>query len=142
MISLETARALKEAGLNWIPANYDFFAIPDRGFDDQVFVISNMTIQLRDLAGRLAVTFEGAVEWALDHIMVAELIWLPSEAQLRGELEERLGEPSLRLISLPAGYRCEIEFQGRPLGFEATTAEETYAAALLYVLKRQPRSTF
>ena len=30
MISLETARRLKEAGLEWVPANGDQFVIPDR----------------------------------------------------------------------------------------------------------------
>ena len=106
MLSLSMAQQLKEAGLSWTPALHDFFAIPDRGFDDEVFVISNMFSNVEWLRGHLAVTFQGSVEWALDHIMVTELVWLPTEAQLREELEKRLvveQHPGMRLTSTPDG---------------------------------------
>jgi hypothetical protein len=138
MLSLSIAQQIKEAGLSWTPALHDFFAIPDRGFDDEVFVISNMFSNVEWLRGHLAVTFQGSVEWALDHIMVAELVWLPTEAQLREELEKRLvGEqhPELRLISTPDGYTCEIRFRNQRLRFGAFGASEAYAAALLHVLR-------
>ncbi len=138
MLSLSIAQQLKEAGLNWTPALHDFFAIPDRGFDDEVFVISNMFSNVEWLRGHLAVTFQGSVEWALDHIMVTELVWLPTEAQLREELEKQLvGEqhPELRLTSTPDGYACEIRFRNQRLRFEAFGASEAYAAALLHVLR-------
>jgi len=38
------ARQLKEAGLIWKPGPGDRFAIPDRDLDEEVFVLSNMTI--------------------------------------------------------------------------------------------------
>jgi hypothetical protein len=138
MLSLSIAQQLKEAGLSWTPALHDFFAIPDRGFDDEVFVISNMFSNVEWLRGHLAVTFQGSVEWALDHIMVAELVWLPTEAQLRDELEKRLvGEqhPEMRFTSTPDGYTCEIRFRNQRLRFEAFGASEAYAAALLHVLR-------
>ncbi len=137
MISLRQARELRDAGLKWTPADYDFFAIPDRGLDDRIFVISDMMVNLALVGGQLAATFQGSVEWALDFLVVAELVWLPSEGQLRDQLEHRLiGEPRpvLTLSTTDEGYRCAIHFRGAPLEFEATDPVEAYAAALKHVL--------
>ncbi len=137
MISLSLAQQLKAAGLAWKPAENDFFAIPQRNMDDAVFVISDMIVLLEILQGQLAVTFHGSAEWALDHIMIAELVWLPTEGQLRTLLEGYLlGEtqPVLQLMTTRAGYRCQIQFRGETLTFEAFGASEAYAAALLHVL--------
>jgi len=38
---LSIARLLKDAGLQWQPELNDFFAIPDRGIDEKIFVISD-----------------------------------------------------------------------------------------------------
>lgn len=138
MLSLSLARQLKEAGLAWQPAVHDFFAVPDRGLDERVFVISSMAVLVELLQGQPAVTFHGTAEWALDYVMLAELVWLPSEAQLRQALEATLPaepEPLLRLTRITGGYRCEIRAGGRPLVFEAAAASEAYAAALLHVLR-------
>jgi hypothetical protein len=35
MISVELARVLRDSGLEWRPARYDVFFIPDRGLDDR-----------------------------------------------------------------------------------------------------------
>lgn len=138
MLSLTLAQELKAAGLNWTPAKNDFFAIPDRELDEGVYVISDMTVLVEPVNGQLAVTFHGAVEWALDHVFVTDLIWLPTETQLRELLEQRLLgeiEPALQLTSTADGYWCEIRFQGERLLFEAFGASEAYGAALLHVLK-------
>jgi len=138
MISPALAQQLKTAGLIWTPAKNDFFAIPDRGFDDSIFVISDMTVMVEELRGQLAVHFHGAVEWALDYILVSELVWLPTESQLRELLEQRLvgePEPALKLVSTADGYHCEIHFQGQPLEFEAFGVSETYGLALLHILE-------
>ncbi len=138
MLLLSTAQKLKEAGLTWKPALHDFFAIPDRGFDDKVFVISDMFVNVELLRGHLEATFHGSVEWALDHILVDELVWLPTEEQLRNELEGRLipvSEAGMKLTSTPDGYVCEFQVGDRWLRFEAFDASETYASALLYLLK-------
>jgi hypothetical protein len=135
---LSLARQLKAAGLGWTPAKNDFFAIPDRDLDDVIFVISDMTVLVEMLRGQLAVTFHGAVEWALDHIMITELVWLPTETQLRELLEQRLvGEPqpALTLVSTPDGYCCQIQVGGQQLTFEAFGVSEVYAMALLHLLK-------
>ncbi|MBN1219318.1 MAG: pilus assembly protein CpaE [Anaerolineae bacterium] len=138
MLSLSLAKKLKTAGLNWTPAKNDLFAIPDRGLDDTVFVISDMTILVREMSGHLAVQFHGAAEWALDHILVTEVVWLPTEGQLRELLEQRLigePEPILSLISTTDGYRCQIQFHGNTLTFEAFGASEAYGLALLHILE-------
>ena len=122
MLSFTLARELKVSGLSWPLAKNDFFIVPDRGLDDDIFAVSDMTVMVEKLAGTLSVTFHGAVEWALDHVEVAELVWLPREDQLRELLEQYLigaPEPALILISTADGYRCEIQFQG---GFLARSA--------------------
>ncbi|MCB0209959.1 MAG: pilus assembly protein CpaE [Anaerolineae bacterium] len=140
MVSTSLAQQLKSAGLEWKLNNNDFFHIPDRDFDDRVFVVTDMTVLVEKLHGNLAVTFHGTVEWALDHVLVAELVWLPSESQLREELEKNLvgePEPSLTLISTTDGYRCEICFKEKFLAFEGFGVSDVYAMALLYVLKNK-----
>lgn len=145
MISLTLAQQLKEAGLPWTPRENDFFAIPDRNLDETVFVISDMIVLLEIMHGQQAVTFHGVVEWALDHMMIAEIVWLPTEAQLRTILEKQLlnePEPALTLAALRDGYRCQIHFRGQALSFEAFGASEAYAAALLHLLKHSDPAEF
>ena len=140
MLSINLAQQLKVSGLEWQLQKNDFFYILDRGFDDTVFVVTDMTVLVEKLHGNLAITFHGTVEWALDHVLVTELVWLPSESQLREELEKHLigeTEPSLVLISTADGYRCEIRFKGEFLAFEAFGVSDVYATALLYVLQNK-----
>lgn len=139
MLNINAAERLREAGLAWVPQPLDFFAIPLPGFEDQVFVINNMTIMAEPIRGRLAITFHGSVEWALDHLWAGEVVWIPREDQLREKLEELLlGElqPALVLSTSQFGYRCSIHFHGMPLSFEAFEAEEAYGAALLHILQQ------
>jgi hypothetical protein len=138
MLSIATATALRAAGLDWTPRALDCFAIPSPGFEGQVFVINDMTIMAEAIGGRLAITFHGSVEWALDHLWAGEVIWIPREDQLREILEERLpGEPVPAFIfsATSLGYRCEIRFRGQQLSFEEFDPSEAYAAALLHVLR-------
>lgn len=137
MLSLPAAKKLKEAGLRWEPALHDFFAVPDRGLDNRVFVISDVFANVEKLRGHPAVTFHGAVEWALDYVLATELVWLPTEAQLRQELEKRLADkpqPQIQLTSTPHGYACEIQVGDQRLRFEGAGASQAYAAALLHLL--------
>jgi hypothetical protein len=138
VLSLNTARALRQAGLAWKPAEFDFFAVPDRGLDERRFVISEMPAAVGQIQGMSMVTFEGAVEWALDYVPTGEVLWLPSEEQLRGLLAERLAAEPFFFMALNVnahGCRCEITFGGQTLGFQAADGSEAYAAALLYVLR-------
>ncbi|MCB0028074.1 MAG: hypothetical protein KDE28_09225, partial [Anaerolineales bacterium] len=83
MIALELATQLKEAGLEWQPALHDFFSVPFPDLEHRVFVLSDMTINQEVLRGWPALTFSGAMEWALDYVLTMEVVWLPTEAQLR-----------------------------------------------------------
>jgi hypothetical protein len=76
------AQQLKDAGLSWKPAVGDRFAIPDRDLDDELFVLSNMTIQVYNLPEGRVIGFNGTTEWALDDVEIEEAIWLPREDQL------------------------------------------------------------
>ena len=144
MISLDTALELKGAGLVWIPQNLDFFAIPDRNMDDRVFVISELLVTVDILQGMQVVSFQGASEWALDYLVTTDAVWIPSEMQLRQALEAALlssGRPELKMTSSLHGYRCEFDFRGKSMNFEAKDVSELYAGALLYVLRDRSAST-
>ncbi|WP_344305406.1 pilus assembly protein CpaE [Nocardioides bigeumensis] len=92
MISLDLASRLAvaraAAGQDWSPSAGDRFHIPDRDID-QVFVISDMTIETAQLPSGLLIRFNGTTEWALDSIEAAEVVWLPREEQLRAMLGDR-----------------------------------------------------
>jgi hypothetical protein len=137
MLSLATARALKQAGLVWMPAAFDFFIVVDRGLDDHLFVISEMPAAIGSLQGQTVVSFQGAVEWALDFISVIDVVWVPTETQLREHLAARLlTDPSARLTlrATPDHCWCDIHYRGQAQEFEAANGSEAYAAALLAVL--------
>lgn len=143
MISLALARELREAGLVWKAGIHDFFAIPDRDLDDRLFVVTDVMAYLEILRGWPVVTFHGTAEWALDYILTTEVVWMPTEGQLRQELEDILrgeAEQKLQLNFKGESYVCEIYYQDQALQFNRPTAEEAYAAALLHALKhyRQP----
>jgi len=138
MFSLAFARQLRAAGLKWTPAKNDFFVVPDRGLDDHIFVIGEMIVGMEKLDGQPVFSFQGASEWALDYVMTGEALWLPTEAQVRRALEEglRQTEPErfIQLTAVGDRYRCEIQYGGQPLTFEAGDAAEAWGAALIYVL--------
>ena len=139
MISLELAQRLKKAGLVWKASNHHFFAIPDRELDDRVFVISDLMAHLDLFRGWPVVTFHGAVEWALDYILTTNVVWMPTEEQLREELAAFLSvanTPFLQLNWLNGHYCCEIDFDEQRHQFEAQTASEAYGQALLFVLQQ------
>jgi hypothetical protein len=140
MISLSMARQLKDAGLTWIPAMHDYFAVPDRGLDDHIFVINDIMAYVEIRNNLPMVTFHGSAEWALDYLLTSDVIWLPKEDQLRMTVMRLLSTeqgPALLLASTGDGYRLEIQQQGDRFAFEAPEASEAYAAALLYLLESQ-----
>jgi hypothetical protein len=125
VISLDLAVRLREAGLAWTPAPGDRFALPDRGLDE-VFVLSNMTIQVYELPKGSVIGFNGTTEWALDDVDKEEAIWLPSEDQLR----DRLGDAFRRLERAGGQYRVVTGDRS----FDAARPEDAYGEALLHQL--------
>ena len=130
MIGVQLAQELREAGLNWKPALGDRFAIPDRDLDDEVFVLSNMTVEVHTVPEGRVIGFNGTTEWALDDVELDETVWLPREDQLR----ELLGGTFRQLRRGTAGYEVLIDLLGEERTFAGETPEEAYAAALLHLL--------
>jgi hypothetical protein len=127
VIPFGLARELRDAGLVWKPAAGDRFAIPDRGLDDEVFVVSNMTIEVHDFPDGSVIGFNGTVEWALDDVAKEEAVWLPREDQLR----ELFGVAFRRLERTGDRYRALIG----TATYEGDSPEEAYGLALLDLLR-------
>jgi hypothetical protein len=130
VIGVQVAHALKEAGLTWKPGSGDRFVIPDRDLDDQVFVLSNMTIEVYNVPEGRVIGFNGTTEWALDDVEIEEALWLPREDQLR----ELLGGTFRALRRSAAGYDVDMTLLDEDRTFTAETPDEAYAAALLHLL--------
>ncbi|MCA9941684.1 MAG: hypothetical protein KC418_23755 [Anaerolineales bacterium] len=138
VIDLALARRLKEAGLVWTPSWHDFFAIPDSGLDDRVFVLSDMTIDVQIQQGWPALTFNGAVEWSLDYVLQADALWLPTESQLRHLLQVRLADapqPAVTLLCHPDRFECRLALLAGGRAFTALEAVDAYGLALLFLLE-------
>ena len=136
MISSELAQRLKDAGLQWRPAERDFFTMPDHSLEGQIFVVSALPALVQMLGGEMTITFHGSIEWALDYVVLSEAVWLPSETQLRGLLARAIGDDApLRLDRLQGRYRLQIGVEADLPEFEAVDAEDAYGQALLYVLE-------
>jgi hypothetical protein len=131
VIGVRLARQLKETGLSWKPAPGDTFAIPDRGLDDDTFVLSNMTIEVHSLPEGQVIGFNGTTEWALDDVELEEAIWLPREDQLR----ILLGGTFRALTRGDDGYRVQTELLGVSHTVTAPEPDEAYALALLDLLR-------
>lgn len=148
MISLALAVELKQAGLVWRTSTHDFFAIPDHDMDERVFVLADMVAFTELVQGWPAVAFHGAAEWALDYIFSDEIVWLPTEEQLREALMDTIikvsqvmpPEGGIGLTSTRGGYQCAIAIDSQHLLFKGPTAPEAYAAALLYVLRQRTQA--
>jgi len=133
LITHEQAVELAESGLRWRPASGDRFFVPDRDLDDELFVVSGMSVEVSDLPSGAEMRFNGTVEWALDSIAQSEVIWLPREEQMR----DALGERFLRLESVTGGYAVVLVDGMAPdaeVRHVDIDAERAYARALLSVL--------
>ncbi len=127
MISVELARLLRDVGVRWDPIPGDRFVIPDRDMDDQVFVLSDMTIDVHEFPTGRVLGFNGTVEWALDSVDQAAALWMPSEAQLR----ERLGGAFVSMSRRDGGYDVVVEIAGRRTTISKKQPDEAYGNALL-----------
>jgi hypothetical protein len=126
VITIEQAGRLRKAGVLWAPAAGDRFVVPDRDMDDDVFVVSDMTVEVHDYQGSKVIGFNGTTEWALDSIEQREVIWLPREEQLRALLG-----PSFRsLEAVPGGYQVHLTDSTH----SSEDAEQAYAQAVIHLL--------
>ena len=123
MISVALARKLRDGGLRWDPAPGDRFVVADRDMDDEMFTLSDMTVEVHEFPTGKVIGFNGTVEWALDSIEEQNSVWLPSEAQLR----ERLGGTFRRLSRREDGWQVEIDARAAvTLEFVADDPAEAY----------------
>lgn len=136
MISLELAQQLRDAGLDWLPAERDLFALPGRGMDDQLFVVTPLPAIVQRVNGYPVVAFQASAEWALDYVMLAEALWMPSETQLREALVGELPDgAALRLERTADGYRCVVGAGEGTHPFVGSDAATAYGRALLALLR-------
>ena len=136
MISSELALRLKRAGLEWRPAERDFFMMPEHNLDEQIFVVSGLPALVQNFHSEMSITFHGSIEWALDYVLLSEAVWLPTETQMRALLADAIGvDAPLRLDRTAAGYRLRIALGPDLVDFDAADAEAAYALALLRVLE-------
>ena len=131
MLSVDLALRLRAAGLRWTPAAGDRFVLPHRGMDEDVFVISDMTVDVHDFPTGRVIGFNGVTEWALDSVEQGEALWLPSEHQLR----RLLAGLFVRLERVGAEHRVTLELASQRREFAAPDADEAYGLALLHVLE-------
>ncbi len=135
LLSLHLARRLRDAGLEWEPRQGDRFLIPEAQLDEHTFLISPMSVDVRRAPGGQILTFNGAVEWALDAIRQQEVVWLPTEGQLR----ERLGERFRALRRVDGRFRCRVALDGdREHEAMSPRAVDAYGWGLLAVLRGAP----
>lgn len=131
MLSVALAKELRAAGLTWRPRQFDFFHIPDRDLD-RLFVVADLSVDIQPLAdGIAAITFNGAVEWSLDYILQQDVVWVPTESQLR----ERLGDRLQRLTVSDGVWECTVDVGGQSRSHRASSAEDAYGAALLSLIR-------
>ena len=127
MISLELARRLRSAAVTWEPAPGDRFQLPDRDMDDQVFVISDMVVEVRPAPAGPILAFNGTTEWALDSVGQQDVVWLPREDQLR----TLLGEAFVSLEATPGGWIVTVARDGERERHIDIDVECAYARAVL-----------
>jgi hypothetical protein len=130
MTTVDLARRLRSAGLRWEPARGDRFVLPDRGMDDEVFVLSDMTVEVHRFPSGSVIGFNGVTEWALDSVEQGEALWLPGEAQLR----HLLGGLFVRLESTPDAFTVTLRMPDGERRFTAPDPAQAYGEALLSVL--------
>ena len=134
MISLELARRLRDSGVKWVPSSGDRFVVADRDMDGDVFVLSEMTVEVHRFPHGEVIGFNGTTEWALDSIDQRQSVWLPSETQLR----HLLGRTFQSLEPVADEWRVTINIGGRTTSVQHADADEAYGLALLHLVTGEP----
>lgn len=127
---MDTALALRAAGLEWDPVPGDRFVVAKPDMFDQPFVLSDVVADVHDYGGRQVIGFNGTVEWALDSVHLEDTVWLPYEHQLRDRVEPWLR----RLERGDDGYRVVLVVGGEEVTVEDPDPAQAYGLALLKLL--------
>ncbi len=130
MTSVELARALRDSGLVWRPSAGDAFVLDLVEADDQVFYLSELTVEAHHYPTGTVLGFNGTTEWALDSVDIGDALWLPQEHQLR----ELLGVAFVSLDVAGEGFAVTATVDGSRQSFDADDAANAYARALLALL--------
>lgn len=138
MLSIPLAVQLQAAGLRWTPASGDCFIVLGAGMSHEIFVISDMTVDVHDLPTGRVIGFNGTTEWALDSVEQKNTVWLPRETQLR----DLLGATLRSLEREADGWSVSIEVGATWQKFTTRDAEDAYATALLYLITGERNGSF
>ena len=132
MLTLELARRLSDAGLTWKPGSGDRFVVAVSGMEDDVFVISEITVDVHHFTTGDVIGFNGTTEWALDSVEQDKAVWLPG----RTSCVTCSVSPSSRSNSSRAGMPCRSRGRDGAVGRHADIdAERAYARAVLAQLE-------
>jgi hypothetical protein len=134
VLSVTIARRLRDAGLSWTPQRGDRFVVADRDMDDEVFVLSDMTIEVHRYPGGPVIGFNGTTEWALDSVDQQDALWIPAEHQLR----ELLGAAFVRLEKFDGAHRVVFSMAGIEKTVVEPSVEDAYGLALLAAFAEFP----
>jgi hypothetical protein len=102
--------------------------------DGEVFVLSDMTVEVHRLGDRKVIGFNGTTEWALDSVDDQDALWLPRESQLR----ELLAGTFRQLSRDGSQWQVQLEVGGRPISAGHDDPEEAYGLALLQLVTGEP----
>jgi hypothetical protein len=134
MITRDLAQRLRDAGLAWTPSPGDRFIVPDRDMDDEVFIVSTMTIEAHDRPTGRVIRFNGTTEWALDTIEERNVLWLPREDQLR----TMLGDHFVRLEAGAEGFAVVTRLDDDEQREVDADPEVAYAHSVIAMLHASP----
>ncbi len=135
MISVKLARRLRDGGVKWQPASGDRFVVADREMDDEVFTLSDMTVELHQFPHGQVIGFNGTTEWALDSVQLEDSLWLPREDQLR-ELLGKAFKSLCRVVHEGGAvqFQVELERPARTMVYEDADPAEAYGNALFALM--------
>lgn len=131
MIGVDLARSLRDAGVRWTPQSGDRFVINAEDLTDQVFWVSELTVEVQRLHNGDVLGFNGTTEWALDSVTIEQSLWLPREDQLRA----LLGDMFVSLSRDGENWVVTTAVDSREQAVRNVDVESAYATALLERLR-------
>ena len=127
MLTLQLARDLLATGVLWQPQAGDRFVSDAEELTEDIFWISDLTVEVQSFEDQSILGFNGTTEWALDSVTLDQAIWLPREDQLR----ELLGDRLLFVARTGAGWEVRYLIGDAPHTLSDADLECAYARAIL-----------